>query len=266
MKRALQHDAYPDRHDEPHRDLVLGAPALLGIFFSFAILCAVCFGFGYSSSRGFHMPSPNGTAYTPPVDRHPMPLGGSSTPGEDSAATVDPETQQEEAALNTSPGAGLRAKPAPGVSAPGTEAWPPGEGPPASARTPVPSPDQPPVAQPSGRTGARQAVDFGVALPEAAPAARNPAASAPGTAPLAAAGSAPVVALGMMVQIAAVTRAADAQTLALALRHDGFAAVVRTSTQDQYFHVQVGPFPSFQAAKAMRSRLAGNGYNAFIKP
>ena len=69
-----------------------------------------------------------------------------------------------------------------------------------------------------------------------------------------------------MVQIAAVSRAADAQTLASALRHDGFMAVVRTATSDSLFHVQLGPFASFAAAKAMRARLADNGYNAFIKP
>ena len=71
---------------------------------------------------------------------------------------------------------------------------------------------------------------------------------------------------GLMVQIAAVSRAADAQTLANALRHDGFEAMVRTSTEDRFFHVQIGPFASPQAAKAMRTRLADNGYNAFIKP
>ena len=69
-----------------------------------------------------------------------------------------------------------------------------------------------------------------------------------------------------MVQIAAVTHAADAQTLANALRHDGFDAIVRTSTDDRFFHVQIGPFPSLQAAKTMRGKLADNGYNAFIKP
>lgn len=69
-----------------------------------------------------------------------------------------------------------------------------------------------------------------------------------------------------MVQIAAVSRAADAQTLANALRHDGFAAMVRTSTTDSYFHIQVGPFATLEAAKAMRTRLADTGYNAFIKP
>ncbi len=69
-----------------------------------------------------------------------------------------------------------------------------------------------------------------------------------------------------MVQIAAVTHAADAETLAEALRHDGFSAIVRTSTTDTFFHVQIGPFPSLEAAKAMRTRLADSGYNAFIKP
>ncbi len=69
-----------------------------------------------------------------------------------------------------------------------------------------------------------------------------------------------------MVQIAAVTRAADAQTLANALRHDGFAAMVRAGTDDRFYHVQIGPFLTLQAAKAMRAHLVDSGYNAFIKP
>jgi DedD protein len=68
-----------------------------------------------------------------------------------------------------------------------------------------------------------------------------------------------------MVQIAAVTQFSDAQTLATALRHDGFNPIVRTTTGDPYFHVQVGPFSSYETAKAMRQRLTSDGYSAFIR-
>ena len=80
--------------------------------------------------------------------------------------------------------------------------------------------------------------------------------------------SAPVAALGenLMVQIAAVSRMEDAQTLADALKHDGFAAMVRTAPGDKLYHVQIGPFASWDAAKNMRAKLVGNGYNAFIRP
>jgi DedD protein len=94
----------------------------------------------------------------------------------------------------------------------------------------------------------------------AATVAARPAEAAPGSA------SSDAPALNLMVQIAAVSHAADAETLASALRHDGFAAIVRTTTGDPYFHVQIGPFGNLQSAKAMRAKLASNGYNAFIKP
>jgi cell division septation protein DedD len=70
---------------------------------------------------------------------------------------------------------------------------------------------------------------------------------------------------GIMVQIAAVVREADAQTLAQALRRNGYPAVVRTEPQDKFLHVQIGPFASRDQARAMRARLAANGYNAFLK-
>ncbi len=69
-----------------------------------------------------------------------------------------------------------------------------------------------------------------------------------------------------MVQIAAVARQADAEMLARALRSNGYAATVRTESQDKLLHVQVGPFGTRDEAKAMRTRLQGDGYNAFLKP
>ncbi|RRA47472.1 SPOR domain-containing protein [Acidipila sp. EB88] len=109
--------------------------------------------------------------------------------------------------------------------------------------------------------GSADAKPFGVAA--SIPARRPPAAPAVEAEPTPVA-QGPVV--NLMVQIAAVSHAADAQTLSSALRHDGFAAMVRTATGDPFFHVQVGPFHSVSEAKAMRARLADSGYNAFIKP
>ncbi len=72
--------------------------------------------------------------------------------------------------------------------------------------------------------------------------------------------------LNLMVQIAAVSHAADANTLAGALRRSGFRAMVRTASTDPLFHVQVGPFASLDAARAMKTKLVDSGYNAFIRP
>ena len=44
----------PDRTDAgggPEREISLGAPAILGIFFALALLCACFFGFGYTMGR-----------------------------------------------------------------------------------------------------------------------------------------------------------------------------------------------------------------------
>jgi cell division septation protein DedD len=69
-----------------------------------------------------------------------------------------------------------------------------------------------------------------------------------------------------MVQIAAVVHAQDAEALAAALRHDGYKAQVRTEPQDHFLHVQVGPFATRDAARAMRARLQANGYSPILKP
>jgi cell division septation protein DedD len=69
-----------------------------------------------------------------------------------------------------------------------------------------------------------------------------------------------------MVQIAAVSRQADANMLTDALRTNGYTALVRTEPRDNLLHVQVGPFSTLEEARAMRARLKADGYNAFIKP
>jgi len=70
----------------------------------------------------------------------------------------------------------------------------------------------------------------------------------------------------VMVQIAAVSRSEDANALASALRQRGYNVAVRNEHQDNLLHVQVGPFTSRDEAKAMRSKLMADGYNAILKP
>ncbi len=210
MRQALERNGTL-LDEEPPRDLILGAPALLGIFFAVAAVCALCFGFGYSQGHGWRVP---GFAAAQAARPEPKPLGGVQT-----AAPI--------------------AKPAPGVSVPA-----PGEDSPADAN--------------SG--AAIQPAPVAHALRDTAEAAHEPAAF------LGSAQDSASSDTKLMVQIAAVSRAADAQTLASALKRDGFAAMVRTSSADKFFHVQVGPFATLGAAKAMRARLADSGYNAFVKP
>lgn len=67
------------------------------------------------------------------------------------------------------------------------------------------------------------------------------------------------------VQVAAVSHQEDADVLTSALRRRGYAVHPRSDAADQLIHVQVGPFSTRKEADAMRQRLAGDGYNGFIK-
>lgn len=69
-----------------------------------------------------------------------------------------------------------------------------------------------------------------------------------------------------MVQVAAVSRQEDAEILVNALRKKQYPVLMVANVPgDSLFHVQVGPFSDPREAEAMRSRLAGDGYNAIVK-
>jgi DedD protein len=291
MRPVLDHDHDLLGEDAPPTDLVLGAPALLGIFFALALICAVCFGFGYSSGHGLHLPNmTRAAAPTTAATAKAALLKPSSDPltpedGEIAATDGDnagqntntPATQQVDPPA-AAVAAHAASKPVPGVdahdptstsSAVASSAAASSAGattPTSSVTTRVanpPAPQQAYVSSPTVRPGAAASSTVGPnAAPAGTPTATSSTLPAP-TLPQATASAAPAV--NLMVQIAAVSHAADAATLATALRHDGFAAIVRTTTGDPFFHVQVGPFASRDAAKAMRARLASSGYNAFIK-
>jgi DedD protein len=68
-----------------------------------------------------------------------------------------------------------------------------------------------------------------------------------------------------MVQVAAVSKQEDAEILVTALRKKQYPVFIANSAGDPLFHVQVGPFSDKKDADAMRTRLAGDGYNAIVK-
>jgi cell division septation protein DedD len=82
----------------------------------------------------------------------------------------------------------------------------------------------------------------------------------------AAASSGPLTAAPIMVQIAAVSHQEDANALASALREHGYSVSIRNEPQDKLLHVQLGPFATRDAAKAIRTKLIADGYNAIVKP
>lgn len=68
------------------------------------------------------------------------------------------------------------------------------------------------------------------------------------------------------VQVAAVTKQEDAQALVSALQKKNYPVFVSSNTgSDNLYHVQVGPFAELKDAEAMKSKLAGDGYNAIVK-
>jgi len=68
-----------------------------------------------------------------------------------------------------------------------------------------------------------------------------------------------------MVQVAAVSKQEDAEILVTALRKKQYPVFIANAAGDPLFHVQVGPFSEKKDAEAMRTRLAGDGYNAIVK-
>lgn len=68
------------------------------------------------------------------------------------------------------------------------------------------------------------------------------------------------------VQVAAVTKQEDADSLVDALKKKQYPAFVAASAAaDKFFRVQVGPFPDIQEAETTRTRLIGDGYNPIVK-
>jgi DedD protein len=71
---------------------------------------------------------------------------------------------------------------------------------------------------------------------------------------------------GYFVQVAAVSRQEDADSLVEALKKKQYPAfTVNNTSADKFFHVQVGPYGDVKDAEAMRTRLIGDGYNPIVK-
>jgi DedD protein len=71
---------------------------------------------------------------------------------------------------------------------------------------------------------------------------------------------------GYFVQVAAVTRQEDAESLVEALKKKQYPAfTVNNTPADRFFRVQVGPYADVKDAEAMRARLISDGYNPIVK-
>jgi cell division septation protein DedD len=67
------------------------------------------------------------------------------------------------------------------------------------------------------------------------------------------------------LQVAALTKEADALELAARLQKKKFSAFVLSPQADKYYRVQVGPYADPKAADAARKGLEGAGFKAIVK-
>jgi len=76
----------------------------------------------------------------------------------------------------------------------------------------------------------------------------------------------PNIAKGSIVlQVAALTREADALALADALQKKKYPAFVRTPAGDSFYRVQVGPYGDAESAEVAKRGLERDGFKAIVK-
>lgn len=69
----------------------------------------------------------------------------------------------------------------------------------------------------------------------------------------------------LVLQVAALTRESDALAIADALQRKKFPSFVVTPTSDNFYRVQVGPYPDEHAAQSARGALERAGFKSIVK-
>jgi cell division septation protein DedD len=230
-----------EREEENDSEITLNATTLLGIFFGLVLICGVFFGFGYSvGRRGTETPAANTStaSSTNTADEDAPPATAAHTPKPSAMETL-------QAASSPSDTSDANTVTEPVDAAGNTQ----NAAPTPKAKQAVLTPAPASKPSPASVVAAPPATVKQASLPVAA--VNNPTSVAGnGT---------------IMVQIAAVSHQEDANALVSALRQHGYTVSVRNEPQDKLLHVQVGPFPTRDAAKATRTKLLADGYNAILK-
>jgi DedD protein len=218
-------------------EITLGVGQLLGLFFGLVILCGLALGTGYWLGR-------NSAKQSLAAAGAPVATSGSPAPtadGKPGAAQLAPPTAAQVAQIKAADcAAGDNCQP----------------GAAATANT----------ATPNATTTNSTDLTFYQAVQQkdnSHPQLTPPEAAA-SSAPPAAADTHTTLGTGYLVQIAAVRNPDDAKLLSGALQKQQYPVIV-TQPGDKLFHVQVGPYADIKEADAIRSRLIGAGYNAFLK-
>jgi DedD protein len=255
-------------------EITLGMKSLLGVFFGSVLVCGVFFGFGYSLGRGNAHPAPSAGASSPAIAVQPSTNSDSPSTTNESAQVQSPPIQSSEAEPEPSGNSDVKtivSDPSatnPSAATPIDTQYDYVATPGGPARKPAGAPLHA-VTKPRAGITAPPSAPGTTALPStSASPAPAPALTAVRPAPPAAAASAPAPAPATgstMVQIAAISRQEDAAILVSALKKRGYSVVIRNEPKDSLLHVQIGPFASRDDARAMRTRLLADGYNAILK-
>ena len=211
---------------EQDTEITLGTAKLLTLFFGLVVVCAVFFALGYTLGRKSDV--------------------GFAAPG--AATPLKPASNGPKPAGSAS------------QSAPQMTFYKAVEQKDANAQLTPPSSDANSAAgQPASSPANSQ------------PAASSPGTSASGTAQPSQTGNppdpmAPLPSSSYFVQVAAVTKQEDAESLVDALKKKQYPAfVAANSANEKLFRVQIGPFTDVKDAEATRSRLINDGYNPILK-
>jgi DedD protein len=225
-------------------EITLGVGQLLGLFFALVILCGLALGTGYWLGHNSAKQATAAATTASGAPANPTPTA-SGKPGAAQLAAQPSQASQPVAADCSGDNCQSQAAAAPNTAMANAVA---------NASTPNAS-----VPNPSDLTFYQTVQQKDNAHPKLTPpeAAASPA---PQTAP----DIHTTLGTGYLVQIAAVRNPDDARLLSGALQKQQYPVIV-TQPGDKLYHVQVGPYADFKEADAIRSRLIGAGYNAFLK-
>jgi DedD protein len=210
-------------------EITLGTGRMLAIFFSLVLVCAFFFSIGFSLGRRTSM-AVGSTLLSVPANTVVRPMGPKNNGGTPAAQSGDFSFYKAVGEKNAD-----------------------------AALTPADSKSKDATAGASSSSSSSpssSSLSSGDASTKTAGDAGNAAASA-----------AAVPGSGTYyVQVAAVTRQEDADSLVEALKKKQYPGVAASNNSgDKFYHVQVGPYGDLKEAEAMKARLVGDGYNPIVK-
>jgi DedD protein len=243
MRQVFGEPELDEAERSEETEITLGSIGLLIVCVSLLVICALCYGLGYSV--GHHGPEPSMTVAQVQTQQQGADAPLAATPGKQK-----PQATPQPAAQTTTDSSAADLG-----SANDPDADVVGAGSSAAA--------QAGSAQPS--TPGQPQWTVKPAMPQQS--TQPTPVTVPGSSGIAPAGSAQgIPANAIMVQIAAVSHTEDAEVLMNALRRRGYAVTARRDLSDSLIHVQVGPFTNRNDANAMRVKLLNDGYNAVLEP